>query len=80
MKIIIREPDALRGKEKNGQPKAREYVFDSDIASNCEEIHVSFSELGMIVTNVKTKESDPCCVHCGAQKKWLCVNGNCGGK
>jgi hypothetical protein len=80
MKIIIREPDALRGYEKNGQSKARTYVFDSDIATDCKEIHVSFNKFGMICTDVKNEHSNPRCVLCGTEKRWTCINENCNDK
>jgi hypothetical protein len=61
MKVIIKEPDALRGYDDNGNPKAKEFVFDSDVAVNCEEVYVSFNQFGILCTKVKVKDKKKEC-------------------
>lgn len=57
MKIIIKEPEALRGVNKEGKSKANEYIFDSDISTNCQEIIITLNKFGMLCTKVKKNNS-----------------------
>ena len=41
-KIIITEPKELKGKDKEGNEKAKSFEIETTIAHKCKEIYVSF--------------------------------------